>query len=162
MALSKLDLTSLGSPANSTLAVSIGGVNVGSIAVTGGTAAGTLTVPNGVPSGAQTLTAVACPSGTKVQVPITVTGTTSTSPAPVPAQTSCGLQISNPALRLLDTRVSPAQRGEFAPGGTLRIDLAGRYGIAADASAVVLNLTSVNVTPTAGSGRSRAARRRRG
>ncbi len=54
--------------------------------------------------------------------------------------------MTNPAKRLLDTRVSPTQRAEFEPGGTLRIDVRGRYGIAADASAVVLNLTSVNVT----------------
>ena len=46
---------------------------------------------------------------------------------------------------MLDTRVSPTQRTEFAPGSTLQVNLAGNYGIAADASAVALNLTSVNV-----------------
>ncbi|HEX2784987.1 MAG TPA: 5'-nucleotidase C-terminal domain-containing protein [Ilumatobacteraceae bacterium] len=141
-----LDLTSLGSPANTSLAVSIGGVAVGSVPVANGAATVNLTIPGGVPSGAQTLTAIACPSGTKIAFPVAVSGTTTTTPAPTPAITSCGLQIANPAKRLLDTRVSPTQRTELASGGTVEVKIAGKYGIAADASAVALNLTSVGVT----------------
>ena len=141
-----LDLTSLGSPANTSFSVSIGGVEVGTVPVVNGAATVNLTVPGGVPNGAQTLTAVACPSGTKIAFPISVTGTTTTTPAPTPAITSCGLQVANPAKRLLDTRESPTQRAELASGGTVQVNLAGKYGIAADATAVALNLTSVGVT----------------
>ncbi len=141
-----LDMTSLGSPANSALAVSIGGVAVGTVPVANGAATVNLTIPDGVPIGAQTLTAVACPSGTTIAVPVSVTGTPPVTAASSPAVTSCGLQVTNPAKRLLDTRVSPTQRTEFAPGSTSQVNLAGKYGIAADASAVALNLTSVNVT----------------
>ncbi|MCU1502231.1 MAG: multifunctional nuclease/2,3-cyclic-nucleotide [Ilumatobacteraceae bacterium] len=143
---SALNLTSLGSPANTSLAVSIGGVSLGTVPVTNGAATVNLPVPGGVPLGAQQLTAVACSSGTKVTFAVTVSGTPSATPAAKPAITSCGLQMTNPARRLLDTRESPNQRAEFQPGGTLKLDLAGKYGIAADATAVALNLTSVNVT----------------
>ena len=143
---SALDLTSLGSPANTALAVSIGGVAVGTVPVANGAATVNLPVPASVPSGSRTLTALACPSGTTLSVTVNVTGTTTSSPAPTPAVTSCGLQVTSPTIRVLDTRISPAQRAEFVPGGTLKVDLAGKYGIAASASAVVLNLTSVGVT----------------
>jgi len=130
-----LDLTSLGSPANASLSVSIGAVQIGTVPVASGAAAVNLAVPAGVACGAQNLTAVASPSATTVSIPIAVSGAG-----------ACGLQVSSPAKRLLDTRTSPVQRAEFAPGGTLKVDLAGKYGIAANASAVALNITSVGVT----------------
>lgn len=74
-AVSQLDLTSISSPANTTLAVSIGGTSLGSVPVTAGAATVALTVPVGTPVGAQTLTLVASPSGTTVTLPITVTDT---------------------------------------------------------------------------------------
>ena len=141
--LAGLDLTSLGSPANTSVDVSLGGVSLGTVAVTNGAATVDLSVPSGVPTGTQALTAVATPSGTTVSLPVVV-GSSAVSPAPT-GTPPCGLQIVRPALRLLDTRESPNQRAEFAPGSTLKLDVAGKYGIAANASAVVLNLTSVNV-----------------
>jgi 2',3'-cyclic-nucleotide 2'-phosphodiesterase (5'-nucleotidase family) len=132
--LASLDLTSLGSPANTSIAVSIGGVSLGTVPVANGAATVNLPVPQGVPCGAQTLTAVASPSTTTVHFPVTV--------GPL---TSCGFHVTSPAQRVLDTRISPVQRAELAPGGTLKVDLAGKYGIDAGASAVALNLTSVDV-----------------
>lgn len=72
---SSLDLTSIGSPANTSLAVSIGGVKLGDVTVTNGSATVDLLVPVGTPVGAQTLTAVASPSGTTVTLPVTVADT---------------------------------------------------------------------------------------
>ncbi|MFT3853013.1 MAG: 5'-nucleotidase C-terminal domain-containing protein [Ilumatobacteraceae bacterium] len=144
--LDKLNLTSIGAPANASVAVSIGGVAVGSVPVANGAASVSLGVPASVPSGAQTLTAVACPSGTRVDLSIEVTGTTSTTPQAVPAQTDCGLQATNPTVRMLDTRTDVEAQAAFAPGSTLRLDVAGKFGVDAHASAVVVNVTSVNVT----------------
>jgi hypothetical protein len=78
-------------------------------------------------------------------VPLTVTGTTVPNPSAAPAVTGCGVQMANPSVRLLDTRTNVQQLEAFQPGGTLRIDVAGKFGVAADAAAVVLNLTSVDV-----------------
>lgn len=69
---SSLDLTSLGSPANTTLAASIGGVSLGSVAVVNGAATVDLVVPPGTPTGAQTLVLVASPSNTTVHIPVQV------------------------------------------------------------------------------------------
>jgi len=69
---SGLDLTSLGSPANTSLAVSIGGVPAGSVPVGGGAATVNVVVPPGTPAGAQSLVLVASPSNTTVTIPITV------------------------------------------------------------------------------------------
>lgn len=88
---SSLDLTSIGSPQNTTLALSIGGVPLGSVAVANGTAAVDLLVPVGTPLGAQAITAVASPSGTTVTIPVTVvdnrTASTTTLVADRTAQT---------------------------------------------------------------------------
>ena len=67
-----LDLTSLGSPLNTTLDVRIDGTSIGSAAVTGGAAAVSVTVPAGTSGGAHVLTLVAAPSGTTVTLPLTV------------------------------------------------------------------------------------------
>ncbi len=80
--LASLDLTSLGSPANTAVHLSIGGVDIGSVAATNGSATVGVTVPPSVPTGAQQLTAIACPSGTTMKVPITVSGGTPTGARP--------------------------------------------------------------------------------
>ncbi len=95
---SNLDLTSLGSPANSSVSISVGATVIGNAPVVNGAATIAFTVPAGLPADAKFLTLTASPSGTTVQVPLQ------------------GLQITNPAHRLLDTRESPTQRTEFAPG----------------------------------------------
>lgn len=69
---SQLDLTSIGSPANTSLALSIGGTSLGSVPVTAGAATVDVLVPVGTPLGAQTLTVVAAPSGTTITLPVTV------------------------------------------------------------------------------------------
>ena len=65
------DLTSLGSPANTSLTVSLGETEVGTFPVASGAASVTFTVPGGV-SGEVMLTLVAAPSGTTVMIPVTV------------------------------------------------------------------------------------------
>lgn len=69
---SGLDLTSLGSPQNTSLAITIGGVDIGSAAVTNGAATIDVIVPPGTPVGAQQLQLVAAPSGTTVNIPLQV------------------------------------------------------------------------------------------
>jgi 5'-nucleotidase len=68
--LSKLDLTSLGSPVNTSVTASIDGTTVATAPVTQGAATVTFTVPAG--EGAKTLTITAVESGTTVTIPITV------------------------------------------------------------------------------------------
>ncbi len=127
-----LDMTSLGSPANTSLAVSISGVAVGTVPVINGAATVDIPLPTGLPCGAQTLTMVASPSATTITVPFN---------AP-----ACGLTVTDPPVRVLDTRPGSTQPAKLAAGGTLQVDLAGKFGIAANASAVALNITSVDVT----------------
>ncbi|HEY2042259.1 MAG TPA: 5'-nucleotidase C-terminal domain-containing protein [Jatrophihabitans sp.] len=70
--LSKLDLTSLGSPANTSVTATIGDTSVGSFAVAAGAASINFTVPSAL-TGAQTLSLVASPSNTTVTIPLTIT-----------------------------------------------------------------------------------------
>lgn len=87
--LSYLDLTSLGAPASSSVAVAVGGVPLGSVPATfspaangnaapvngqSGTAAVSLTVPPTVPVGDQVLTFTVQPSGKVISVPVVVSG----------------------------------------------------------------------------------------
>ena len=69
--LAKLDLTSQGSPRNTSVAATVGGEDAGRAAVTDGAATLQVRVPDVVP-GATTLVVTAAPSGTTVQVPLTV------------------------------------------------------------------------------------------
>ena len=69
---SGLDLTSLGSPANTSLAVQLDGQDLAPVAVTDGAAQVSFTLPAGI-SGPHALTLVATPSGTTVTVPLVVT-----------------------------------------------------------------------------------------
>ncbi|WP_454299470.1 ExeM/NucH family extracellular endonuclease [Salana multivorans] len=70
---SKLDLTSLGSPENTEVSVSLGEVDLGTFPVTGGAATITVTIPADTAPGAAALTVVADPSGTTATLPLTVT-----------------------------------------------------------------------------------------
>ena len=69
---SRLDLTSLGSPQNTSLDVRLDGVSIGTAAVTGGAATVSVVVPAATPAGEHELTLVASPSGTTVHLPLTV------------------------------------------------------------------------------------------
>jgi len=69
---SKLDLTSLGSPANTQLSMSWNGTVLGSVPVTAGAATVTFTVPADA-AGSGELVLTADPSGTTVRLPFTVT-----------------------------------------------------------------------------------------
>ena len=68
---SGLDLTSLGSPANTSLSVMLGETAVGTFPVASGAASVSFTVPSGV-SGEVLLTLMATPSGTTVAIPVEV------------------------------------------------------------------------------------------
>ena len=70
--MSGLDLTSLGSPLNTSISASIGGVSLGSTPVAGGAATLSLVIPAGVPTGQQSLVLTASPSGTTVTIPLTI------------------------------------------------------------------------------------------
>ncbi|GAB3399493.1 hypothetical protein GCM10027515_05940 [Schumannella luteola] len=73
LTVSSLDLTSLGSPANTSLEISFAGSKdaVQTATVANGAATPTVTVPKDV-TGASTLTIVAKPSGTTITIPVTV------------------------------------------------------------------------------------------
>ncbi|WP_421741820.1 ExeM/NucH family extracellular endonuclease [Cellulomonas sp.] len=68
----KLDLTSLGSPLNTSLDVRLDGASIGTAPVSGGNATVSVTIPAGTAAGAHTLTLVASPSLTTVTLPLTV------------------------------------------------------------------------------------------
>lgn len=83
-----LNLTSLGSPANTSVVVKLGDTQVGIATVTDGAASVTATIPGSAPAGSAQLTIIAAPSGTTVTLPITIkqskvatTTTVSASPA---------------------------------------------------------------------------------
>ena len=65
----RLDLTSLGSPLNTSLDVRLDGVSIGTAPVSGGNAAVSVTIPADTDAGAHTLTLVASPSNTTVTLP---------------------------------------------------------------------------------------------
>jgi 5'-nucleotidase len=109
-AVSSLDLTSLGAPANTSLAVSLGGVPLGSVPVVNGAATVDLPVPAGVPGGAQSLVLVATPSGTTVTIPVNVT--VPKPPAPV---------ITTPASGAITSDTTPAIGGTAKVGTTVKV-----------------------------------------
>ncbi len=69
---SHLDLTSLGSPRNTSLDVRLDGESIGTATVTGGAATVSAVVPAGTAAGEHELTLVASPSGTTVHLRLTV------------------------------------------------------------------------------------------
>lgn len=133
---SGLDLTSLGAPANTTAAVTIGGVAAGNVTVTGGAATVELTVPESL-SGAQSIVITASPSNTVVRIPVTV------APTLVP---------STPT-RLFDTREGAGPnlavtvpKAKVGPGTVLEVKVTGVAGVpTAGVAAVSLNVTATNV-----------------
>ena len=68
---SNLDLTSTGSPANTTVTATIDGVVLGRFPVTNGAASISVTIPSRI-SGAKTLVLSTVPTGTVVRIPLTV------------------------------------------------------------------------------------------
>ncbi|RIJ71381.1 multifunctional nuclease/2',3'-cyclic-nucleotide 2'-phosphodiesterase/5'-nucleotidase/3'-nucleotidase [Nakamurella silvestris] len=101
---SGVNLTSRGAPENTTLAAKIGNVNVGSAAVTAGTANIDITVPTGL-VGPQLLKLTATPSGTVTTVPFVATAPKKTSTTAIiapagqvkvsPAITSVTVQVTS-------------------------------------------------------------------
>jgi 5'-nucleotidase len=93
LGVSKLDLTSTGSPANASLkaTVTAGGtaVDVGTFPVTAGAATVAFALPPGA-VGDVTLTAKAAPSGTTVTIPLSVEKASSTTTATAPARARTG------------------------------------------------------------------------
>lgn len=81
--LGSLDLTSSGSPANTTVNVKLGTVSLGDFPVTAGSATVKVTIPAGTVPGDHQLVATASPSKTSVRLPVTVTGADFAA-APVP------------------------------------------------------------------------------
>ncbi len=69
---SGLDLTSVGSPPNTSISASIGGVPAVQMPVVAGAVALDMIVPPGTPVGAQSLVLVASPSNTTVTIPVQV------------------------------------------------------------------------------------------
>ena len=67
-----LDLTSLGSPQNTSLEVLLDGESLGSVPVSGGAAVVDVVIPDGTAAGAHVLEFVASPSGTTVTLPVEV------------------------------------------------------------------------------------------
>lgn len=81
----KLDLTSTGSPVNTSLAVELNGSPVGTVPVSAGAATVSFTVPAGTADGAATVRLTALESGTTLTVPLTVaTPPVVTPPTPAP------------------------------------------------------------------------------
>ncbi|MCB1002226.1 MAG: 5'-nucleotidase C-terminal domain-containing protein [Acidimicrobiales bacterium] len=132
---SGLDLTSLGSPANTRASISIAGVEITTVDVANGVANVDVVVPS-VPGGAQHLVITATPSNTKVTVPVMVAPT---------------LASSAPK-RLFDTRAGSGPdllvsvpKAKVGPGNVLEVKVTGVDGVpATGVAAVSLNLTATN------------------
>ena len=73
LTVSNLNLTSQGSPENTSVAVTIGATDLGTFPVTAGSASVTVDIPVGTPAGANLLTITAPASGTTATIPVTVT-----------------------------------------------------------------------------------------
>lgn len=93
LGLSKLDLTSTGSPANASVAATLTAgttsVDVGTFPVSAGASTVAFTLPAGV-AGDVTLTAKAAPTGTTVTIPLSVEKLSSTTTATAPARAKTG------------------------------------------------------------------------
>lgn len=84
----RLDLTSLGSPLNTSLDVRLDDASIGTATVSGGNADVSVTIPAGTSAGAHTLTLVATPSGTTVTLSLTVEAGTPSSTTTLAASPS--------------------------------------------------------------------------
>ncbi|MET0449928.1 MAG: 5'-nucleotidase C-terminal domain-containing protein, partial [Aeromicrobium sp.] len=116
IALSKLDLTSTGSPANTTVAATLtsGGttVDVGSFPVTAGAATVAFDLPV-TAVGASTLTLKAAPSNTTVSIPLNVAKAGSTTTATAPARAKTGTTFT--------VEASVASAVDLVPTGTVTV-----------------------------------------
>ncbi|MBO3103053.1 ExeM/NucH family extracellular endonuclease [Cellulomonas fengjieae] len=128
----KLDLTSLGSPQNTSLDVLLDGVSLGTAPVSGGNADVSVTIPAGTSAGAHTLTLVASPSGTTVTLPLTVEAGTPSSTTTLTASPSSQVfgtsRVTLTATVAADVPVTGSV--EFVSGGTVLGTAALRGGTA--------------------------------
>lgn len=138
---SKLDLTSLGSPANTQLTLTWEGSSavLGTVPVTAGAAAVSFTVPADA-SGSGTLLMTAAPSGTVVRVPFVV--------APlVKYETSTNLTLSRTlgfSWQTTTAKVTVSTNGSIAPTGSVKVTVNGVTVKTVPLSAT--DLGKVNVT----------------
>lgn len=143
---SKLDLTSLGGPANTSLTASIDGASVGTFPVTTGAATVTFTVPPTL-AGPKTLSLVAAGSNTTVTIELTVAkkpsakGTVAVDPATVRAGGSVAVRLAawDPMIKLTVDLDGKTLFGEVVTDGkgaaTLQVEIA--RGAKAGAHSVV-------------------------
>lgn len=144
LSLSALNLTSLGSPENTSVEVYIGGVSIGTAPVAAGAVAINLPVPNTVPAGVQPLQIVASPTNTTVTIPVTVTSTTATKPYK-PLVFSQRQTVAVAPQRLVDTREGLGfEKAKLTAFKEYKLVVAGKYGIALTAKAVAVNVTTTN------------------
>ena len=118
----KLDLTSLGSPLNTSLDVQLDGVSVGTVPVSAGSAEVSVTIPAGTSAGAHTLTLVASPSGTTVTLPLTVEANIPSSTTTLTASAASQVYGSSSRVELTATvtaDVPVAGTVEFVAGDTV-------------------------------------------
>ncbi|KQR11197.1 ExeM/NucH family extracellular endonuclease [Cellulomonas sp. Leaf334] len=118
----KLDLTSLGSPLNTSLDVQLDGVSIGTAQVSGGNADVSVTIPAGTSAGAHTLTLVATPSGTTVTLPLSVEAGIPSSTTTLTASPSSQVYGSTSRVLLTATVVSDERvtgSVEFVSGQTV-------------------------------------------
>lgn len=118
----KLDLTSLGAPLNTSLDVRLDGTSIGTATVSAGNANVSVTVPASTPAGPHTLTLVAAPSGTTVTLPLTVEAGIPSSTTTLTA--SPASQVFGSSTRVLLTATVTADvpvtgNVEFVSGGTV-------------------------------------------
>ncbi|KQY20513.1 multifunctional nuclease/2',3'-cyclic-nucleotide 2'-phosphodiesterase/5'-nucleotidase/3'-nucleotidase [Cellulomonas sp. Root485] len=118
----KLDLTSLGSPQNTSLDVRLDGASIGTATVTNGAADVSVTIPEDTSAGAHTLTLVASPSLTTVTLPLTVEAGTPSSTTTLTASPSSQVFGSSSRITLTATvtaDVPVAGSVEFVAGSTV-------------------------------------------
>jgi len=119
--LSGLDLTSLGSPRNTTLSVLLDGAPIGTVDVVDGAAGAVATVPAATPAGTHVLTLVAAPSGTTVTLPLAVEAATPVSTTTLTAAPSSQVYGSSRVTFTATVTASVPVTGdvEFVSGGTV-------------------------------------------
>ncbi|MEO6123201.1 MAG: bifunctional UDP-sugar hydrolase/5'-nucleotidase [Ilumatobacteraceae bacterium] len=147
LSLSALNLTSLGSPQNTSVEVFLGGIDIGSTPVAAdGSVSINLPVPNTVPAGQQPLQVVAQPSNTTVTIPVTVTSTTPSKPYK-PLIFSQEPPASIQVVRLADSREGVGfAKAPLVQGNEYQLVVAGKSGVPATAKAVAVNVTALNST----------------
>jgi len=119
--LPKLDLTSLGSPANTSVTAKLksGGTttDLGSFPVTAGSATVAFDLPAGL-IGPATLEVEAAPTGTKASIPLVVDKATSTTTATAPAKAKTGTTFTVEATVASESGVTPTGTVTVKDGST--------------------------------------------